>query len=65
MMKIIKEISEICSINIYRVEADLYDTLMDFIRNCFKEKKELGQLLHRKAMDYFKERGPVLARKKR
>ena len=29
MMKIIKEISEICSINIYRVEADLYDTLMD------------------------------------
>lgn len=31
------------------------DTLMDFIKKCFKTKKELGQALHRKAMDYFKE----------
>ena len=31
------------------------DTLMDFIKQCFKNKKPLGQLLHRKAMDYFKE----------
>ena len=31
------------------------DTLMDFIKKCFNTKKELGQALHRKAMDYFKE----------
>lgn len=31
------------------------DNLMDFIKDCFKNKKELGQALHRKAMDYFKE----------
>ena len=31
------------------------DTLMDFIRKCFNEKKSLGSALHRKAMDYFKE----------
>lgn len=31
------------------------ETLMDFIRECFFSKKELGQALHRKAMDYFKE----------
>jgi len=31
------------------------ETLMDFIRECFSAKKELGQALHRKAMDYFKE----------
>lgn len=30
-------------------------TLMDYIRECFSKKKELGQALHRKAMDYFKE----------
>lgn len=30
-------------------------TFMDFIKNCFISKKELGQALHRKAMDYFKE----------
>ena len=29
--------------------------LMDFIKKCFEEKKPLGELLHRKAMDYFKE----------
>ncbi len=31
------------------------DTMMDFIRECFKKRKPLGQALHRKAMDYFKE----------
>ena len=31
------------------------NTLGDFIKSRFKEKKELGQVLHRKAMDYFKE----------
>ena len=31
------------------------DTLMDFIGNCFEEKKPLGSLLHRKIMDYYKQ----------
>ena len=31
------------------------DTLMDFIKECFSKKISLGQVLHRKAMDYFKE----------
>ena len=31
------------------------DTLMDFIKECYEKKKPLGQALHRKAMDYFKE----------
>ena len=31
------------------------DTLMDFIKECYKDKKPLGSALHRKAMDYFKE----------
>ena len=31
------------------------DTLMDFIKDCLKNKREMGQALHRKAMDYFKE----------
>lgn len=31
------------------------DTLMDFIKQCYKDRKPLGQLLHRKAMDFFKE----------
>ena len=31
------------------------ETLMDFIRICFKEKKPLGQALHRKAMDYLRQ----------
>ncbi len=30
-------------------------TLMDYIRECYNNKKPLGQALHRKAMDYFKE----------
>ena len=31
------------------------DMLMDFIRQCFEKKKPLGQALHRKAMDYFRQ----------
>ena len=31
------------------------DTLMDFIKECYEKKRPLGQALHRKAMDYFKE----------
>lgn len=31
------------------------EALMDFIRICFKEKKPMGQALHRKAMDYFRQ----------
>ena len=31
------------------------DTLIDFIKECYKNKIPLGQALHRKAMDYFKE----------
>lgn len=30
-------------------------TMMDFIKECYKNKKALGQAMHRKAMDYFKE----------
>ena len=31
------------------------DTLMDFIRLCFEEKKPMGQVLHRKTVDYFRQ----------
>ena len=31
------------------------DTLMDYLRECFKARKPLGQAIHRKAMDYFRE----------
>lgn len=31
------------------------DNLMDFIKECYENKKSMGQVLHRKAMDYFKE----------
>ena len=31
------------------------ETLMNFIKKCYDEKKPLEPLLHRKAMDYFKE----------
>lgn len=31
------------------------DTLMDLIKKCYEEKKPLGQAMHRKAMDYFKQ----------
>lgn len=31
------------------------DILMDFIGLCFEEKKPMGQVLHRKTMDYFRQ----------
>ncbi len=31
------------------------ETMMDFIRHCFEKKKPLGQALHRKAMDLFRQ----------
>ncbi len=31
------------------------ETLMNLVKFCFKEKKPLGQALHRKAMDYFRQ----------
>ena len=31
------------------------NNLMDLIKKCFEEKKPLGQLMHRQAMDYFKQ----------
>lgn len=31
------------------------DTLMDIIRDCFEKSKPMGQMLHRKAMDYFRQ----------
>lgn len=31
------------------------EMLMDFIRKCFNERKPLGQAMHRKAMDYFRQ----------
>ena len=31
------------------------ETLMNLVKICFKEKKPLGQALHRKAMDYFRQ----------
>ena len=31
------------------------DTLMDFIRHCYQAHQPMGQLMHRKAMDYFRQ----------
>lgn len=31
------------------------ETLMDIIKNCFEKKKPMGQAMHRKAMDYFRQ----------
>ena len=31
------------------------ETLMDIIKTCYEQKKPLGPLLHRKAMDYFRQ----------
>lgn len=31
------------------------ESLMDLIRKCYEEKKPLGQAMHRKAMDYFRQ----------
>lgn len=31
------------------------ETVMDFVRMCFQKRKPMGQALHRKAMDYFRQ----------
>lgn len=31
------------------------ETMMDFVRMCFQKRKPMGQALHRKAMDYFRQ----------
>ena len=31
------------------------ENLMDLMRKCYNEKKPLGQAMHRKAMDYFRQ----------
>lgn len=31
------------------------ETLMDFIQTCFQKKKPMGQAMHRKAIDYFRQ----------
>ena len=35
--------------------ANENNNLMDLIRKCFEDKKPMGQLMHREAMDYFKQ----------
>lgn len=32
-----------------------HETLMDLVRKCFNEQKPLGQAMHRKVMDYFRQ----------
>lgn len=31
------------------------DVMIDYLRSCFERKKPVGQMLHRKAMDYFRQ----------
>lgn len=48
-------------INMYPMDFEEFlwavnnETMMDLIRNCFLQKKPLGQALHRKAMDLFRQ----------
>lgn len=52
--------SEEWHINMYPMDFEEFlwalgnDSLMDFIRECFEKKRPLGELLHRKTMDYFR-----------
>jgi len=53
--------SEETHIKMYPMDFEEYlwsrgnDTLMDYIRECYAARKPLGQAVHRKAMDYFRE----------
>ncbi len=53
--------SEEYHLNIYPLDFEEflwaldYGTLMDFVRTCFKDTKPMGQAMHRKAMDYFRQ----------
>lgn len=52
--------SEEWHINMYPMDFEEFlwalgnDSLMDFIKECFEKKRPLGELLHRKTMDYFR-----------
>ncbi len=53
--------SEEDSINMYPMDLEEFmwavgnDSMMDFIRDCYSRKKPMGQALHRKAMDLFRQ----------
>lgn len=53
--------SEEDHINLYPMDFEEFlwaadnETMMDLIQNCFENKKPLGQALHRKAMDLFRQ----------
>ena len=53
--------SEEDSINMYPLDFEEFlwavgnETMFDLIRDCYKKKLPLGQALHRKAMDYFRQ----------
>lgn len=53
--------SEEDSINMYPLDFEEFlwavgnDMMMELIRDCYERKKPLGQALHRKAMDYFRQ----------
>ena len=53
--------SEETHLKLYPMDFEEYlwsrgnDTLMDYIRECYAARKPLGQAVHRKAMDYFRE----------
>lgn len=53
--------SEERHINMYPMDFEEFlwalddETLIPFARNCFERKKPMGQALHRKAMDYFRQ----------
>lgn len=53
--------SEEEKINLYPMDYEEFlmamgnDAMIDLIRTCFKEKKPMGQALHRKAMEYYRQ----------
>lgn len=53
--------SEEETINMYPLDFEEFlwavgnETMMDLIRDCYEKRKPLGQALHRKAMDYFRQ----------
>ena len=53
--------SEEDSINMYPLDFEEFmwavgnDTMIDLIKDCYNGKKPMGQALHRKAMDYFRQ----------
>lgn len=53
--------SEEDSVNMYPMDFEEFllavgnESMVDLIRDCYEKKKPLGQALHRKAMDYFRQ----------